>query len=34
VTWVGESDEEGDVIGDLVTSAYFGGDLSDLEYRG
>ncbi|MGC9962986.1 MAG: ScpA family protein [Acidimicrobiales bacterium] len=34
VTWVGESDDEDDVMGDLVTSAYFGGDLSDLEYRG
>jgi len=35
VTWVGAGpDEEGAVLDELVASSYFGGRLSDLEYRG
>jgi len=34
VTWVGEAESDSDVAGELVTSSYFGGDLSDMEYRG
>ncbi|MGA8681388.1 MAG: ScpA family protein [Acidimicrobiales bacterium] len=34
VTWVGEADAESDVVGTLVTSSYFGGDLSEMDYRG
>ena len=36
VSWVGagESGDDDDVMGELVTSSYFAGHLADLEYRG
>jgi segregation and condensation protein A len=37
VSWVGAGEGEGDgdnVMSDLVSSAYFSGNLADLEYRG
>ncbi|MGO8876654.1 MAG: segregation and condensation protein A [Acidimicrobiales bacterium] len=34
VSWVGEAESDGDALDDLVTSAYFGGNMTDMEYRG
>jgi len=34
VSWVGEVESDGGALDDLVTSAYFGGNMTDMEYRG
>jgi len=34
VSWVGEGGAESDALGELIGSGRFGGNLSDMEYRG